>query len=160
MHSSEKHYIYFTLMSRMVVFKCDPKKQHFNCLRQVLRRTLSTTFLKIIFRKLSQVRPGPKGQVIRTGKHFRSTYDATLLHCKLKELFPGCSTCHAINFSVASCSNMLRKVDPSSSFCNNFFKLATLNFVAWKVEHTVVIRAATLFNLQCNNPRGGTQVYK
>ena len=46
---------------------------------------------------------------------------------------------------------MLRKVDPSSTFCNKFFKLATLKFVAWKVEHVVVIWATTLFNLQCNN---------
>ena len=46
---------------------------------------------------------------------------------------------------------MLRKVDPSSTFCNKFFQLATLKFVARKVEHTEVIRATTLFNLQCNN---------
>ena len=39
---------------------------------------------------------------------------------------------------------MLRKVDPSSSFCNNFFQLATVKFVAWQVEHAVVIRATTL----------------
>ena len=32
-----------------------------------------------------------------------------------------------------------------------FFKLGTLTFVAWKVEHRMVIRATTLFNLQCNN---------
>ena len=31
-----------------------------------------------------------------------------------------CSTCHATNFSVASCSNTLRKVDPSSTFWNIF----------------------------------------
>ena len=35
---------------------------------------------------------------------------------------------------------MLRKVDPSSTF-----QLATLKFVAWKVEHAVVIRATTSF---------------
>ena len=46
---------------------------------------------------------------------------------------------------------MLRKVDPSSTFCNKFLQLATLKFVAWQVEHAVVIRATTLFNLQCNN---------
>ena len=56
------------------------------------------------------------------------------------------STCHATNFSVASCDNMLRKVDPSSIFCNRFFQLATLKF-----ERAVVIRATTLFNLQWNN---------
>ena len=54
-----------------------------------------------------------------------------------------CSTCHATNSSVASCSNMLRKIDPSSSFYNKFFQLATLKFVAWKVEHVGVIRATT-----------------
>ena len=32
-----------------------------------------------------------------------------------------CSTCHATNFSVVSCRNMLHEVDPSSTFCNNFF---------------------------------------
>ena len=43
---------------------------------------------------------------------------------------------------------MLRKVDPSSNFCNKFFQLATLKFVAWKVEHAVVIQATTSFT--CN----------
>ena len=43
---------------------------------------------------------------------------------------------------------MLRKVDPSSTFCSNLFQLATLKFVAWKVEHGVVIRATT--SLTCN----------
>ena len=38
---------------------------------------------------------------------------------------------------------MLRKVDPSSSFCNKLFQLATLKVVAWQVEHAVVIRATT-----------------
>ena len=46
---------------------------------------------------------------------------------------------------------MLRKADPSSTFCNKFFLLTTLTFVAWQVEHAVVIRATTLFNLQCNS---------
>ena len=55
-----------------------------------------------------------------------------------------CSTCNATNFSVASGDNMLRKVDPSSTFCNKFVQLATLKFVAWKVEHAVAIRAKTL----------------
>ena len=45
-----------------------------------------------------------------------------------------CSTCLATNFGVASCSNMLYKVEPSSTFCNTFF----LKFVARHVEHTVV----------------------
>ena len=43
---------------------------------------------------------------------------------------------------------MLRKVDPSSTLRNNFFQLATLKFVAWQVEHAVVIRATTRSN--CN----------
>ena len=35
---------------------------------------------------------------------------------------------------------MLRKVDPSSTFCNHFFfQLAIPKSVAWKVEHAVVI---------------------
>ena len=59
-----------------------------------------------------------------------------------------CSTCHATNFSVASCSNMLRKVDPSSTFCIKCFQLATLKFVACKVDHAVVVRATT--SLICN----------
>ena len=49
----------------------------------------------------------------------------------------------ATNFSVASSTNMLKKVEPSSTFCNNFFKLARMKFVAGQVEHTVVIRATT-----------------
>ena len=58
-----------------------------------------------------------------------------------------CSTCLAINFGVASC-NMLHKVEPSSTFCNFFFQLATLKFVARQVEHAVIIRATT--RLTCN----------
>ena len=46
---------------------------------------------------------------------------------------------------------MLRKVDSGPTFCNNFFQLATLKFVARKVEHAVVIPSTTLFNFQCNN---------
>ena len=38
---------------------------------------------------------------------------------------------------------MLYKVEPSSTFCNDFFQLATLKFVARQVEHAVVIRATT-----------------
>ncbi len=53
------------------------------------------------------------------------------------------STCLATNFDVASCSNMLHKVEPSSTFCNNFFQLATPKFVARQVEGAVVIRATT-----------------
>ena len=41
---------------------------------------------------------------------------------------------------------MLRKVDPVPTFCNQFFQLATLKFVAWQVEHAVVIRATKFFN--------------
>ena len=55
-----------------------------------------------------------------------------------------CSTCLATNFSVASCISMLHKVEPSSTFCNNYFQLATLKFVARRVEHAVVIRSTTL----------------
>ena len=36
------------------------------------------------------------------------------------------STCLATNFRVASCSNMLHKVEPSSTFCNKFFQLETM----------------------------------
>ena len=46
---------------------------------------------------------------------------------------------------------MLHKVDTSYTFFNIFFQLATLKFVAWQVEHAVVIWATKLFNLQCNN---------
>ena len=51
-----------------------------------------------------------------------------------------CPTCHVTNFNVASCRNMLCKVDPNSTFCNKFFQLTTLKFVAWQVEHEVVTR--------------------
>ena len=49
--------------------------------------------------------------------------------CKalLLELPPSLSTCHATNFDVASCGNMLRKVDLSSTFCN---KLSILSFAS------------------------------
>ena len=32
---------------------------------------------------------------------------------------------------------MLHKVEPSSTFCKNFFQLATMKFVARQGEHTV-----------------------
>ena len=41
---------------------------------------------------------------------------------------------------ISSCGNMLHKVEPSFTFCNNFFQLATLKFVVRQVEHTVGIR--------------------
>ncbi len=53
------------------------------------------------------------------------------------------STCLVTNFGVASCSNMLHKVEPSSTFCNNFFQLATPKFVARQVKRAVVLRATT-----------------
>ena len=60
-----------------------------------------------------------------------------------------CSTFHATNFSVAGVLQVsaicCAKVDPSCTFCNNFFQLATLKFVAWKV----MIRRATT-SLTCN----------
>ena len=45
----------------------------------------------------------------------------------LPVLPPSLSTCHATNFDVASCGNMLRKVDLSSTFCN---KLSILSFAS------------------------------
>ena len=45
----------------------------------------------------------------------------------LPVLPPSLSTCHATNFDVASCGNMLRKVDLSSTFCN---KLSILLFAS------------------------------
>ena len=62
-----------------------------------------------------------------------------------------CSSCHATYFSFVSCNNMLSKEDLSSTFCNKFFQLVTMKYVAWKVEHAAVIRATTLFNLQNRN---------
>ena len=88
-----------------------------------------------------------KGQVIRATFSFNLRRNIVALLV----FTTACSTCHATNFSVATCSNMLCKVDPSSTFYNKYFQLATLKFVSWKVEHGVVIRATTLFSLQCNN---------
>ena len=70
-------------------------------------------------------------------------------HCCIASSTSCCPYCQRVlkllrnKFSVPSCSNMLRKVDPSSTFCNKFFQLATLEFDAWKVEHVVVIRVTT-----------------
>ena len=36
---------------------------------------------------------------------------------------------HKLNFSVASCGNMFRKVDPSSTLCKNLLCLTTLVIV-------------------------------
>ena len=38
---------------------------------------------------------------------------------------------------------MLHKVEPASTFCNNFFQLATMKFAARQVEHAVEIRTTT-----------------
>ena len=94
-----------------------------------------------------------KGQVIRATFSFNLTRNIVALQVErvVACIATPCSTCHATNFSVASCSNMLRKVDSRSTFCINFFQPATLKFVAWQVEHGVVIRITTLFNLQCDN---------
>ena len=98
-----------------------------------------------------------KGQVY----YFRSTQKMCCCHTTnvalqlervAARITTPCSTFHATNFSVVSCiCNMLHKVDPSSTFCNIFFQLATLKFVVVQVEHRVLIWATTLFNLQCNN---------
>ena len=40
---------------------------------------------------------------------------------------------------------------PEFYFFEQIFSTCNTEFVAWKVEHVVVIRATTLFNLQCNN---------
>ena len=45
----------------------------------------------------------------------------------LPVLPPSLSTCHATNFDVASCGNMLRKLDLSSTFCN---KLSILSLAS------------------------------
>ena len=61
----------------------------------------------------------------------------------LPVLPPSLSTCHATNFDVASCGNMLRKVDLSSTFCNKLSilwfasQLATLhNTCDWSIFRT------------------------
>ena len=46
---------------------------------------------------------------------------------------------------------MLQQVELASTFFNKFFQLAITNFVGWQCLRSVVIRATTLFNLQCNN---------
>ena len=89
--------------------------------------------------------PNRKGQVIRTTFSFNVWRNIVALQVErvVAPITTACSTCHRTNFSVTSCSNMLRKVDPSSTFCKQFFQLATLKFVPWQVEHAVVIRATT-----------------
>ena len=49
------------------------------------------------------------------------------------------------------CCKLQQYLAQSKPECNNFFQLAVLKFVVWKVENLVVMRATTLFNLQCNN---------
>ena len=74
--------------------------------------------------------------------------------CKalLPILPPPQATCCATNFSVASCSNMLPKVDPSSTSCNMLLQLTTLKFVVREVALAgVVIWATKLCNFQSNN---------
>ena len=47
------------------------------------------------------------------------------------------------NVSVASSTNLLKKVELGSTLCNVLLQRARLKFVAWQVEHVVVIRATT-----------------
>ena len=86
-----------------------------------------------------------KGQVIRETFSFNISRNNVALQVErvAARITTAFSTFHATNFSVVSCSNMVRKVDPSFTFCNKFFQLVTLKFVAWQVEHAVVIRATT-----------------
>ena len=81
-----------------------------------------------------------KGQVIRAAFLFNLSRNIVALQVErvVARITTTCSTCLATNFSVASCSNMLHKVEPSSTFCNNFSQLATLKFVARQVEHPTV----------------------
>ena len=96
--------------------------------------------------------PGIKGQIIRATFSFNLSRIIVALQVErvVSRITTACSTCHATNFSVVNCSNMLLKVDPSSRVCNKLFQLATLKFVAWQVEHAVVILATTLTSLTCN----------
>ena len=61
--------------------------------------------------------------------------DCCFASCKaLLPIFPPPqATCRAANFSVASCSNMLSKVDQSSTSWNMLLQLATLKFAARQV---------------------------
>ena len=52
------------------------------------------------------------------------------------------------NSVAASWSSMLQQVELASTFFNNFFQLATTNFVAWHCLRWVIIRTTMLFNLQ------------
>ena len=45
---------------------------------------------------------------------------------------------------------MLRKVGPSSTFCNKFFQLATLKLVVWQVEHAVSVAIRETTRSTCN----------
>ena len=77
-----------------------------------------------------------KDPVIRAT--FSFNLHATLLRCKLKSVVGRITT------------HLLQQVEVASTFFNKFFQLATTNFVAWQCLRWVVIRATTLFNLQCN----------
>ena len=72
-----------------------------------------------------------KGQVIQATFLFNLCRNIVVLQVEgvVAHTTNAFSTCHATNFSVASCDNMLCKVDPGSTFCNKFFQLATLKFV-------------------------------
>ena len=72
-----------------------------------------------------------KAQVIWATFSFNLWRNIVALQVERIFVATACSTRHATNSSVASCSNILHKVDPSSTLCNNFFfQLATLKFVS------------------------------
>ena len=52
-------------------------------------------------------------------------------------------------FQCCKLQQYVAQTRPDSTFCNNLFNFSTLKFVAWKVEHAVVIRATTT-SLTCN----------
>ena len=82
--------------------------------------------------------------------YFRLTCRPTLLHCKLKSIVARittpCSTQFPRNkFLFCKLKKIVAKSRTRVYFAQHI--AATLKFVAWKVEHVVVIRTTTLFNL-------------
>ena len=73
----------------------------------------------------------------------------TVMHCKLNELLlvlpprVQLATQQISVLQVEKKKKMLQKVELGSTLRNILLRLVTLKFVAWQVEHAVVIRATT-----------------
>ena len=79
-----------------------------------------------------------KGQVIRVTFSFNLSHN--IVYCKLKIVVACITTTQQISVLQVE-KKLLQKVELLSTLCNILSQFAIMEFVAWQVEHAVVIRA-------------------